>query len=171
MKRFTTLLLIIFSRWGFIAFMLYFCLLYLIILNISPVEYMQSISLLIKPYYVSIRYVSSVTNIIILIMAIRFILKFIKKERYVIRKKTLSFVIAISIIQLLSFFCYTNLPPIGVNTEQLVNLYKFSERFRIGILENLALLVTGYILAFYMGALSRGKFYRDVVFATKSSNK
>ena len=171
MKRFTTLLFIIFSRWGFISFMLYFAVFYMIILNIFQGESMQSLSQLVQPYYVPIRYVSFILNSLICFMAVRFIWKYVKKESYIIRKSTLSFVIAVSVIQFISYFCYTNLPPMDDHTEQLMNLNAFSEMYKTSMVENIALFLTGYILAFYIGALSRGKFYGDVVLAVSKPEK
>lgn len=171
MKRFTNLLFIIFSRWGFIAFMLYYTIFYLITLNIFPIEFMQSVAQLVNPYYVPIRYVSFITNIIICFITLRFIFKYIKKENYIIRKKTLSFIIAISLIQFISLFSHTNLPPMDATTEALMNLEAFSTKVNMITIENIALLLTGYILAFYIGALSRGNFYGDVVLAAKIPKK
>ncbi len=98
-------------------------------------------------------------------MAIRFIWKYVNRKSYIIRKNVLSFVIAVSVIQFFSYFCYTNLPLVGEKTEQLMNLNTFSEMYKTSIIENTALFLTGYILAFYIGALSRSNFYGDVVLA------
>ena len=106
MKRFATILLLTFSRWGLIAFIIYYVGLYVIILDLFPTSFMYAIAEWVDPYYVTIRYVSIVVNILICIMVFRFFMKYIQLENYIIRKKTLSFVVAASIVQLMSFFCY-----------------------------------------------------------------
>ena len=170
MKRFAALLLLTFSRWGMVVFMLYYMTLYLIILNVFPSNFMYTIAEWVDPYYVTIRYIGIIVNIIISIIVFRFFMKYIQYQKYVIRKKTLSFVVAASIIQLASFFLYTNLPPLAItNTSQLVNLQDFFLQYKFHIVELMALFLTGYVLAFYIGALARVKFLTDVVLAPKKN--
>ena len=173
MKRFATILFLTFSRWGLIAFIIYYAALYLVILNLFPTSFMHTIVEWIDPYYVTIRYVSIVINVVICIMVFRFFMKYIQFESYVIRKKTLSFVVAASIIQLMSFFCYTNIPVAELtNTKQLTNLQDFFIRYNFHIIELIALFLTSYVLAFYIGTLARVKFLTDVMLAPKkASNK
>ncbi|MGM9943384.1 MAG: hypothetical protein ACI33M_00495 [Lysinibacillus sp.] len=170
MKRFTSILFLTFSRWGLITFIIYYAILSLITLNIFPVNLMYTIAEWVDPYYVTIRYVGIVLNIVICIMIFRFFMKYIQYESYVIRKKTLSFIVAASIIQLMSFFCYKNIPVSAINTtNQLINLQDFFIRYNFHIVEFIALFLTGYVLAFYIGTLARVKFLTDVVLAPKKS--
>ena len=134
MKRFATILFLTFSRWGLIAFIIYYAALYLVILDLFPTSFMYTIGEWVDPYYVTIRYVSIVVNILICMMVFRFFMKYIQFESYVIRKKTLSFVVAASIIQLMSFFCYTNIPVAALTTtKQLTNLQDFFIRYNFPI--------------------------------------
>ena len=143
MKRFATILFLTFSRWGLTAFIIYYAALYLAILNLFPTSFMHTIAEWIDPYYVTIRYVSIVINILICIMVFRFFMKYIQFESYVIRRKTLSFVVAASIIQLMSFFCYTNIPVTALTTtKQLTNLQDFFIRYNFHIVELIALFLT-----------------------------
>ena len=170
MKRFATILFLTFSRWGLIAFSIYYATLYLIILNLFPTNLLYTIAEWVDPYYVTIRYVSIFINVVIFVMVFRFFMKYIQYQSYVIRKKTLSFVVAISIIQLMSFFCYANLPVAAItNTNQLINLQNFFIRYNFHIVELIALFLTGYVLAFYIGTLARVKFLTDVVLAPKKN--
>ena len=170
MKRFATILFLTFSRWGLTAFIIYYAALYLAILNLFPTSFMHTIAEWIDPYYVTIRYVSIVINILICIMVFRFFMKYIQFESYVIRRKTLSFVVAASIIQLMSFFCYTNIPVTALTTtKQLTNLQDFFIRYNFHIVELIALFLTSYVLAFYIGTLARVKFVTDVVLAPKKA--
>ena len=170
MKRFATILFLTFSRWGLTAFIIYYAALYLAILNLFPTSFMHTIAEWIDPYYVTIRYVSIVINILICIMVFRFFIKYIQFESYVIRRKTLSFVVAASIIQLMSFFCYTNIPVTALTTtKQLTNLQDFFIRYNFHIVELIALFLTSYVLAFYIGTLARVKFLTDVVLAPKKN--
>ena len=170
MKRFATILFLTFSRWGIIAFIIYYVALYLIILRILPACLMYTIAEWVDRYYVTIRYVSIVINIVIFIIVFRFLMKYIQYQSYVIRKKTLSFVAAASIVQLMSFFCYTNLPVASITTTyQLVNLQSFFIQYNFHIVELIALFLTGYVLAFYVGTLARVKFLTDVVLAPKKN--
>ena len=170
MKRFATILFLTFSRWGIIAFIIYYVALYLIILRIFPTDLMYAIAEWMDPYYVTIRYVSIGINIVIFIIVFRFLMKYIQYQSYVIRKKTLSFVVAASIVQLMSFFCYTNLPVASLTTTyQLVNLQSFFIQYNFHIVELIALFLTGYVLAFYVGTLARVKFLTDVVLAPKKN--
>lgn len=168
MKRLATIYFLTFSRWGLIAFSIYYAALCLIIVNIFPTNFIFTIAEWTDPYYVTIRYVGIVVNIVICIMVFRFFMKYIQYESYVIRKKTLSFVVAASIVQLMSFFCYTNIPIEAITTtNQLINLQDFFIRYNFHIIEIVALFLTGYVLAFYVGTLARGKFLTDVVLAAK----
>ena len=173
MKRFATILFLTFSRWGLIAFIIYYAALYLVILDIFPTSFMYTIAEWVDPYYVTIRYVSIVVNILICIMVFHFFVKYIQFEGYAIRKKTLSFVVAVSIIQLISFFCYTNIPAEALtNTKQLINLQNFFIRYNFHIVELISLFLTSYVLAFYIGTLARVKFLTDVILVPKkASNK
>jgi len=131
---------------------------------------MYTIAEWVDRYYVTIRYVSIVINIVIFIIVFRFLMKYIQYQSYVIRKKTLSFVAAASIVQLMSFFCYTNLPVVSITTTyQLVNLQSFFIQYNFHIVELIALFLTGYVLAFYVGTLARVKFLTDVVLAPKKN--
>ena len=168
MKRFATILYLTFSRWGLIAFIIYYATLYVIILDIFPVNLMSTMAKWVDIYYVTIRYVGIIINVVICIMVSRFLVKYIQYESYIIRKKTLSFVIAASIVQFMSFFCYTNLPVTELTTtNQLVNLQDFFIRYNFHIVELIALFLTGYVLAFYIGTLARVKFSTDIVLAPK----
>ena len=170
MKRFATILFLTFSRWGLIAFSIYYATLYLIILDLFPTNLLYTIAEWVDPYYVTIRYVSIFINVVIFVMVFRFFVKYIQYQSYVIRKKTLSFVVAISIIQLMSFFCYANLPVAAITTtNQLINLQNFFIRYNFHIVELIALFLTGYVLAFYIGTLARVKFLTDVVLAPKKN--
>ena len=170
MKRFATILFLTFSRWGLIAFSIYYATLYLIILDLFPTSLMYTVAEWVDPYYVTIRYVSIFINVVIFVMVFRFFMKYIQYQSYVIRKKTLSFVVAISIIQLMSFFCYANLPVAAITTtNQLINLQNFFIRYNFHIVELIALFLTGYVLAFYIGTLARVKFLTDVVLAPKKN--
>lgn len=171
MKRFATILFLTFSRWGLLAFSIYYAILYIVILKILPADVIHYIAKFVDPYYVTIRYVSIVVNIIICIMVFRFFMKYIQYQNYIIRKKTLSFVVAVSIVQLMSFFCYTNLPIASfTQTAQLENLQDFFVQYNFHIIELIALFFTGYVLAFYIGTLARVKFLTDVVLAPKKNS-
>lgn len=172
MKRFTTILFLTFSRWGLLAFTIYYTMLCIIILNIFPVDLMYTIAKWIDPYYVAIRYVSIIVNVFICIVVFRFFMKYIQFHSYIIRKKTLSFIVAASIVQLMSFFCYTNLPVAELtNTNQLANLNSLFVTYNFHIVEFIALFFTGYVLAFYISTLARVKFLTDVVLAPKRNVK
>ena len=70
----------------------------------------------------------------------------------------------------MSFFCYANLPVEAItNTNQLINLQNFFIRYNFHIVELIALFLTGYVLAFYIGTLARVKFLTDVVLAPKKN--
>ena len=168
MKRFVTILFLTFNRWGLLAFSIYYAIIYIVILKLLPANLIDYITKFIDPYYVTIRYVSIVVNIIICIMVCRFFMKYIQYQSYIIRKKTLSFVVAASIVQLMSFFCYTNLPAATLTaTEQFENLQHFFVQYNFHIIELIALFFTSYVLAFYIGTLARVKFLTDVVLAPK----
>lgn len=171
MKRFATILFLTFSRWGLSAFIIYYAALYLVISDLFPNSFMYTIAEWVDPYYVTIRYVSIVVNILICIMVFRFFVKYIQFESYAIRRKTLSFVVAASIIQLMSFFCYTNIPVAALTTtKQLTNLQDFFIRYNFHIVEPIALFLTSYVLAFYIGTLARVKFLTDVILAPKKAH-
>ena len=172
MKRFTTILFLTFSRWGLLAFTIYNAILYLILLNILPIDLMYTIAEWADPYYVTIRYVGMIVNIFICIVVIRFFVKYIQYQSYIIRKKTLSFIVAASIVQLMSFFCYTNLPKsVITTTNDLVNLNDLFITYNFHIVELVALFLTGYVIAFYISTLARVKFLTDVVLAPKKNAK
>ncbi|MGM9949644.1 MAG: hypothetical protein ACI33P_05935 [Lysinibacillus sp.] len=172
MKKLSTLLFIIFSRWGLMAFLSYYAIFYLVILEVFPSSWMNSMAAFVNPYYVAIRYIGILLNLIICGMAIHFLVKYLQYKNFIIRRKTLSFVIAASIIQMLSFFCYTNLPAEAfTHSEQLKELNQLSRSFALHIVELLALFLTGYVAAFYIGALSRVRFLTDVVLAPKKPMK
>lgn len=172
MKKLSTLLFIIFSRWGLVVFLSYYAIFYLVILEVFPSSWMNDIATFVEPYYVTLRYIGIFMNIIICIMTIHFLVNYLQYKKYIIRRKTLSFVIAASIIQMLSFFCYSNLPiEAFINNEQLNRLNQLFWSFKLHIMELIALFLTGYVVAFYIGALSRVHFLTDVVLASKKPKK
>ena len=89
MKRFATILFLTFSRWGLIAFSIYYATLYLIILDLFPTGLLYTIAEWVDPYYVTIRYVGIFINVIIFVMVFRFFMKYIQYQSYVIRKKNI----------------------------------------------------------------------------------
>ena len=172
MKKLSTLLFIIFNRWGLVVFLSYYAIFYLIILEVFPSSWMDNTAVFVSPYYVTLRYVGMIMNVMICIMTFRFLFNYLQYKNVIIRKKTLSFVLAASIIQILSFFCYTNLSQqMFQNTEQLVELNQLFFSYKLYIVELAALFLTGYVLAFYIGALSRVHFLTDVVLAPKKPMK
>ncbi len=172
MKKLSTLLFIIFNRWGLVVFLSYYVIFYLVILEVFPSSWMDNIAVFVKPYYVIIRYMGIIMNLVICVMTIRFLFNYLQYKNVMIRKKTFSFVLAAAIIQILSFFCYTNLPQqVFQNTEQFLKLNQLFFSFKLHIVELAALFLTGYVVAFYMGALSRVHFLTDVVLAPKKPKK
>lgn len=172
MKKLSTLLFIIFNKWGLVVFLSYYGIFYVVILKIFPSSWMDNMAVFVNPYYVTIRYVGMIVNISICIMTIRFLFNYFQYKNIMIRKKTLSLVLAASIIQILSFFCYTNLPALAFeNTEQLAKLNQLFFSYNIHIVELVALFLTGYVIAFYIGALSRVHFLTDVILAPKKPMK
>lgn len=172
MKRFSAIFMLAFSRKGFAAFTVYYAIFFMSILNVFPDQVMQGLASLVNPYYGAIRMIGIVANIIICFMVFRFLIRFIQYEPYAIKRKGLSFIMALCFVQLLSFFCYTNLPAESITiTAQLGKLQAIYLGYGFYFLEIVALCVGGYLVAFYVGALSHSKFAMDVILAPKRPQK
>lgn len=166
MRSFTQLLIRTYGKSGIITFTIYFVLFYFFAMQIMPNSWFSSFAYVIGPYYVALRYVSFAIHFIICFMAFRFVMKFINKELYIVRRKTLAFLVAAVIIQFVSFFCSIYVLPILAEDE----LFKYqveniSSSLGLYWAEWIALICTGYILPFYVGALKLVKFNTDMIIA------
>lgn len=172
MRRFTQLLIRTYGKWGIITFSVYFALFYFIVLELMPATWFTSFAYAIGPYYVALRYVSYAIHFIICFMGFRFVMKFVNKELYIVRRKTLAFLVAAVIIQFVSFF--SSLYALPILSED--DLYKYQvENISTGLgfywAEWIALIFTGYLLPFYVGALKLVKFNTDMLIAPVRKQK
>ncbi len=172
MRRFLSLLILAFNRKGFMAFIVYYVLFFISIYNIFPLSWLQEGAVLLSPYYGAVRLMGLLANILVCVMTVHFLIKFMRYEAYPIKRKTLSFVIALCFIQLLSFYCSMHIPVSAITvTAQLESLQAVFEAYQLYVVELVALCLSGYVLAFYIGVLSRAEFAMDVIVAPKKPEK
>lgn len=171
MKHLTQLLIRTYGKWGLVIFISYFALFYFLVLQVMPIVWFDSFAYMIGSYYASVRYVGYAVNIAVCILGARFIMKMLNKESYVLRRKMLAFLVAASLIQLFSFFCSMYVQPIlkaDVLYKHQVDVYTTMGLYWI---EWIGLIMIGYILPFYFGALKLVKFNADMMIAPVKKKK
>ena len=168
MKRYSSILYTMFGKLGFLSLVAYFVLLCITVFVIYPANSFIAFAEILLQYYVALRYVTVGLHFITLFIAIRLISKLFRKRLFLIRKKMLSFLLASSLVQLFSYFCFLNVAPnFPRNIVSITRLQDQTYAYGLLFIEWLALIVAGYLIAFYVGTLARGKFKSDVILAPK----
>jgi len=171
MKRFIHLLIRTYGKWGIITFTAYFAVFYFLVLMVMPIAWFDSFAYAIGGYYAAIRYVSYVVHAIICVLVTRFIIKLVNRRPYIVRRKTLAFLVAAACIQLFSFFCATYVP--AVLKEDVLYKHQVDVYTTMGLywLEWIALIMIGYMMPFYVGALKLVQFNSDMMIASVKKKK
>ena len=157
-----------FGKVGFLSLVAYFILLCITVFVIYPANSFLAFAEFLLQYYVALRYITIGLHFITLFIAFRLISKLFRKRLFLIRKKMLGFLLASSLVQLFSYFCFFNVAPsFPENIQSITLFHEQTKGFFLLSVEWLSLIVMGFVIAFYIGALARGKFKSDVILAPK----
>lgn len=146
---------------SFIVFLVFITMVFLCSQD-GPVTALQSILMdVISPLHATLILMTIVIVLTVFSLVIHFLLKVLLFGKYVVTLSMLGFLIALGAVQLFVYFSLNLLP--NWNGETI--LY---DALNSGALELIALLMTGNLLALYVGVLSREKFKKNVGFIDDS---
>lgn len=149
---------------SYTVFILFFILVSVSTGAVIPKQSLQGFAELMSPLYLPLQLTSLLAHFIVIGLAINFLYRVIAEGKYIVKLSTLGFLIAISTVQVFTYFCMNALPRIGTPGEMERQLELFTQQNALGYFELSSLLCMGLLLALYVGILSREKFKKNIGF-------
>ncbi|MEK4230178.1 hypothetical protein [Solibacillus sp. FSL H8-0538] len=167
MVRLVNIFRIMFNRYGLLVFFLCFTSILILYLPGIPELFAKPVMEVVGPYLLAILQMGVLINSIAVLLMVHFVIKVLSKKNYTIKVTVLSLLIAFFIMQWFSLFCLTMYPQFSNVPEATYRFFEVYVNYKIEIVEEVGLGCTIYLLAFYMGALSRKKFKVNVILLGK----
>lgn len=149
---------------SYTIFTLFFLLVSISTGAVIPKESLQWFAELISPLYLTLQLVSVLAHFLVVWLAVNFFYQVIIEGKYIAKLSTFGFLIAISIVQVFTYFCMNALPLTGTMGEMERQFAVLVRQNVFGYFELLSLLCMGLLLALYTGILSRTKFKKNIGF-------
>lgn len=154
---------------SYTVFILFFIMVAVSAGEVIPKQSLQGLAEFVNPLYVPMYMTGLLAHVIVIGLAINFIYRVIAEGKYIVKLSTFGFLLAISIVQIFTYFCMNALPQVAAAGEMERLLELFMRQNAIGYFELSSLLCMGLLLALYVGILSRGKFKKNFGFIDDTS--
>lgn len=158
---------IMFNRYGFFAFLLCFAAVFIVYFPGLPTVIVKPLMVAVKPYLLAILQMGVLINSTAVVLMLLLVIKVICKKNYTIKNSVLSLLLAFFLLEWLSLVCFMMYPKFSSLTADMYQYYQVYATYRVDILEAIGLVCTIYLVAFYVGALSRKKFKVNIVLLGK----
>lgn len=149
---------------SYTVFILFFILISVSTGAVIPKQSLQGFAELMNPLYLPLYLTSVLAHLIVIGLAINFFYRVIAEGKYIVKLSTFGFLIAVSTVQVFTYFCINALPQVGTPGELERSFELFTRQHALGYLELSSLLCMGILLALYVGILSREKFKKNIGF-------
>ena len=153
---------------SYTVFILFFIMVSISTGNVIPKPALQGFAEMMSPVYLPLLLTSALASTIVAGLSINFFYRVIIEGKYIVKLSTFGFLIALSTVQIFTYFCMNALPRIGTPgllERQVVN---FMPKNAMGYFELCSLLFMGILLSLYVGILAREKFKKNIGFIDDS---
>lgn len=125
---------------------------------------LQGFAEVIDPFDLPLLMTSMLAHFVIVVLLMNFIYRVIIEGKYIVKLSTLGLIIALSLVQIFTFFCMNALPTVQSPGKLVLVITDFIQYNALEYFELISLLFTGILLALYVGILSREKFKKNIGF-------
>ncbi|MFF5994480.1 hypothetical protein AAGS61_06945 [Lysinibacillus sp. KU-BSD001] len=149
---------------SYTVFILFFVMVSVSTGNIIPKIALQGFAEVMHPLYLPLLLMSILVHVIVTVLMVNFIYRVIVEGKYIVKLSTFGFLIALSTVQLFTYFCMNALPQVGVPGRVERQIADFVQQTALNYFELSSLLFMGLLLALYVGILGREKFKKNIGF-------
>ena len=149
---------------SYTVFILFFIIVSVSTGNVIPKTALQGVAEIMSPIYLPLLLTSVLASIIVAGLSINFIYRVIIEGKYIVKLSTFGFLIALSTVQVFTYFCMNALPRVGTPGMLERQVVNFMQQNAIGYFELCSLLFMGILLSLYVGILAREKFKKNIGF-------
>lgn len=146
------------------VFILFFVLVVISTGNIIPTTSLQAVADAMSPLYLPLILTSVVAHLLVIGFIFNFLYRVIIEGKFIVKLSTLGCLLAISAVQVFTYFCMNALPQISTKTMVEKQLSFLFDQNMIHVLSLSSLLLMGMLLALYIGVLGREKFKKNIGF-------
>ena len=149
---------------SYTVFILFFIIVSVSTGNVIPKTALQGVAEIMSPIYLPLLLTSVLASIIVAGLSINFIYRVIIEGKYIVKLSTFGFLIALSTVQVFTYFCMNALPQVSTPGRLERQVVDFMQQNAIGYFELCSLLFMGILLSLYVGILAREKFKKNIGF-------
>ncbi len=149
---------------SYTVFILFFIIVSVSTGNVIPKTALQGVAEIMSPIYLPLLLTSVLASIIVVGLSINFIYRVIIEGKYIVKLSTFGFLIALSTVQVFTYFCMNALPQVSTPGRLERQVVDFMQQNAIGYFELCSLLFMGILLSLYVGILAREKFKKNIGF-------
>ena len=149
---------------SYTVFILFFIIVSVSTGNVIPKTALQGVAEIMSPIYLPLLLTSVLASIIVAGLSINFFYRVIIEGKYIVKLSTFGFLIALSTVQVFTYFCMNALPRVGTPGMLERQVVNFMQQNAIGYFELCSLLFMGILLSLYVGILAREKFKKNIGF-------
>ena len=149
---------------SYTVFILFFIMISVSTGNVIPKTALRGFAEIMSPIYLPLLLTSVLASIIVIGLSINFFYRVIIEGKYIVKLSTFGFLIALSTVQVFTYFCMNALPQVSTPGRLERQVVDFMQQNSIGYFELCSLLFMGILLSLYVGILAREKFKKNIGF-------
>ena len=149
---------------SYTVFILFFIMISVSTGNVIPKTALRGFAEIMIPIYLPLLLTSVLASIIVIGLSINFFYRVIIEGKYIVKLSTFGFLIALSTVQVFTYFCMNALPQVSTPGRLERQVVDFMQQNAIGYFELCSLLFMGILLSLYVGILAREKFKKNIGF-------
>ena len=149
---------------SYTVFILFFIMISVSTGNVIPKTALRGFAEIMSPIYLPLLLTSVLASIIVIGLSINFFYRVIIEGKYIVKLSTFGFLIALSTVQVFTYFCMNALPQVSTPGRLERQIVDFMQQNSIGYFELCSLLFMGILLSLYVGILAREKFKKNIGF-------
>lgn len=149
---------------SYTVFILFFIMISVSTGNVIPKTALRGFAEIMSPIYLPLLLTSVLASIIVIGLSINFFYRVIIEGKYIVKLSTFGFLIALSTVQVFTYFCMNALPQVSTPGRLERQVVDFMQQNAIGYFELCSLLFMGILLSLYVGILAREKFKKNIGF-------
>jgi len=129
-------------------------------MDVVPPQFQSGLVQIFSPLQAAFILTTNLICIVVIAITAHFLYRVLVRGKYIMKLSMLGFLIALALTQLVVYFCLNLLPHWNGNTILFGPIN--------GVMEMFSFVITGNLLALYVGVLSRGRFKKNIGFIDDS---
>lgn len=146
---------------SFLVYLAFFAIMFLCSMDVVPPKFQSGLVQIFSPLHGAFILMTNFICIAVITITAHFLYNVLVRGKYIMKLSMLGFLIALALTQLIVYFCLNLLPSWNGNTILFTPIHN-------GALEMFSFIVTGNLLALYVGVLSRARFKKNIGFIDDS---